>query len=190
MREKNTLSIDIERNAIEYSNLPTNSQHSQKSYTKSKYCTIYTLICLGIFLIFFINFLFTINAFDDNRIVSLKPDVLCKAFINDHNKCLTKHKNKNIGENKTEEILDECSMQSRSVEDCYDGVSQFNRKCFVYISELDKCVRDHLSSANNQEKKSPSEYLLLKCNNFVNDITLCSNDLLQIDFDLLFDGKN
>jgi hypothetical protein len=149
--------------------------------TEPKYCCIYLVIVSFIFVIFGINLSFTINTFDENRIIQLSPEIICKGLINDWNICLNKNDN-----NTNNQTLEEskCAFQRKHTQKCYDNISNLNKKCFMYLSEIDLCVKNSID-LNIKNKSLLSDTLIEKCSNYIDDVEKCSNSSLEIDVHLL-----
>lgn len=163
-----------EKNNIDYVNISFNNQRS--NYPKSKYCLLYFSIWSTILLLFIINYFLTINSFDDLVIVHISPEKVCSSFIEDHNKCINRYKIPD-----STDLIVECSIQSQSLKNCYDSVAQFNRKCFLYTSELNSCIKDIQFTPDTNRTQTVYD----NCYSYIDDIELCSNGFLRVDLDLL-----
>lgn len=97
---------------------------------KMKFCLLYFVVVVGIFAFFLINYLSTKNAFEENKFILLPPDKLCQKTLKVFSDCL---KNKSIS--------DRCFYENKAVEQCYDESNSLNRLCFIYLSELELCLR-------------------------------------------------
>jgi hypothetical protein len=101
-------------------------------FPKLKFCFLYLLFLIGIFVIFILNYIYTINAFEKNNFVNLNPEKICLKNINLFTECL-----------KTNLKYDKCVYENKAVEDCYDETSSMNRICYVYLSEVDLCINNN-----------------------------------------------
>ena len=169
--------LEKDRELIGFSNVPLNGDKPQPRH--SKFCLIDIFSCVTLLLIFAFNFYFTINAFVGSRIINLNPEILCHGLVNEFNYCINKNKN-----NTWNNEITTCTYEGHSVEECYDNVALINRRCFIFVSELDKCVIENIANKNNSTQIKSE--LNLKCMKYVKDVTQCSGGVLQIDLELLF----
>jgi hypothetical protein len=139
--------------------------------SKSSICLIFVFMTLVCFIILLCNLFFTINAFDDNKVITLKPELICKQFIAEHNSCLNQYKKVKD----SQKSIDECLSQSLNLQYCYDKVYYYNKKCHVYFSEFEKCVRD------NKKIDESLNYLRSRCSPITKDIQRCTSDYMTID---------
>jgi hypothetical protein len=176
------------------------------SLHKWKFCFIHILIFIFLFIIVFINFIVTIDAFDDNKILTMHPDEICDIYIQEHNICL--NLNRNI--TKPDEIIEECASSNLRLQVCYDQVKLYNRKCYMYLSEFEKCFRInngesireilninytlHQDLIPQDKNKTRNELKILreKCKEEVNTINICTSEYVTFDpFALVgIDDKN
>lgn len=119
-------------------------------YKGCKYCFLYLLFFSFIIYLFVLNYIKTKDAFKDNKYINLSSEKLCNKTIKTLAECI---KEKNLGK---------CQMENKALEYCYDEAYNLNQVCFVYISELDLCLR------NNKNKTQ-------KCENYINEIIRCSS---------------
>jgi hypothetical protein len=136
--------------------------HSQTNF-KPKACIIYILFYICVFLAFFTNYLFTVDAMKENKDFFIIPRQICANKSNLLEDCLKKIKSET---NNTK--ISYCESESDNVQKCYDGISEFNRKCYMYLSELSLCVKK-ASNTNNS-----TEYLKNKCRNIFEDVCFCN----------------
>ncbi len=148
------------------------------SKIKSNLCLILIMISATIVIFFLVNLIFTVNAFENNKVITMKAEVICRQFISEHNQCLNKYRNKT----EPAQIIDECLSQNINLQYCYDQVHKYNKKCYVYFSEFERCVR------NNEKNNNSKEDLRNICREFTEDIKRCIYEFLTIDpFILLSD---
>ena len=121
------------------------------SHFGSLFCLLYFIIVLLFILLFILNYIYTKNAFDQNKNIILPPEKLCNNVIDDYLNCKKIDKFKKI-------------CEFRKIELCYDEVNIFNQKCFIFISELELCYRK-----NKNNKKT-------KCKNEINDMLMCGKN--------------
>jgi hypothetical protein len=153
------------RNNFHYDELSFKSDNPLiKIQNKGKwiFCLIYIILFIFIFLMFLLNYLSTVKSFSDNKVVRLIPDKICLEQNELLNKCLSKFK-KN-----SSHLLEECNKESNELQKCYDKVEIFNKKCKVYLSEYEKCIRDH------QKIKNDATYMKNKCSSIYKDIMTCN----------------
>jgi len=152
-----------------------NSRQLQKEgrviISKASICLIFVFMSLVCVLILLCNLFFTINAFDDNKVITLKPEVICKQFIVEHNSCLNKYKKFTD----SQRTIDECLSQSLNLQYCYDKVYHYNNKCHFYFSEFEKCIRE------NKKIDESINYLRSRCSAITYDIQRCTSDYMTID---------
>ena len=120
------------------------------NYKGAKYCFLYFIMLSVLISVFTLNYLKTKDAFKDNKYISLSSEILCNKTIKILAECT-----------KTKSLL-KCHYENKAVEYCYDEAHTMNQVCFVYISELELCLRK-----NNNDNK--------KCGNKINDIIKCSS---------------
>ena len=134
------------------------------NYKGIKYCFLYFILFSMIIIAFALNYLNTKDAFKDNKYITLPSEILCNKTIKILEECM-----------KTKNVL-KCQYESKAVEHCYDESYTLNQVCFVYISELELCMRK-----NNNDNK--------KCGSKINDVIKCSSIYrhLHIEKDYLKD---
>lgn len=139
---------------------PTNIEQN-KSW---KYMLIYIIFFIGVLIFSIINYFETTNAFDDNRTIQLNPEFLCKPLNQILNLCLDQYKNNTP----PGEIVLDCNQQSSEVQKCYDRVDHFNKKCFLYLSEYEECLRDEKKKSNDANNAKN------QCHSLHNELNLCN----------------
>lgn len=131
-------------------------------YKGIKYCLLYLVIFSFIIYLFILNYLKTNDAFKDNKNIVLSAEKLCNKTIKALAECIKEKTNT------------KCHSENRALEYCYDEVYTMNQVCFVYISELELCLRK-----NNNDTKN--------CNSYINEVIRCGSIFrhLQIEKDIL-----
>jgi len=131
-------------------------------YKGIKYCLLYLMIFSFIIYLFILNYLKTNDAFKDNKYIVLSAEKLCNKTIKTLAECIKEKTNA------------KCYSENKALEYCYDEVYNMNQVCFVYISELELCLRK-----NNNDTKN--------CNNNINEVIRCGSIFrhLQIEKDIL-----
>ena len=99
-------------------------------YPKMKFCLIYLIIIMSLSTFIVLNYYKTKDAFDKNKYVLLPPEKICKKSLNIFSECLKEKNN-----------CDKCVYENKAVEDCYDEANLMNQLCFIYLSELELCLR-------------------------------------------------
>jgi hypothetical protein len=153
-----------------------NKNNSKKN--KWKYCLVQVFIFFALSLAFLVNFICTYDNFKENKYIHMSPQLICSSQIKEHNECLNKHRN----QTDPREIIEECMGANMRLQTCYDQVDIYNRKCFMYLSEFDKCVRDNIG-VNTQ-----ADYLRNKCVEEINNIHLCTLEYMVFDPFILLQG--
>ena len=133
-------------------------------YKDISFCLFYILLFMIIILYFIINYKKTKDAFKDNKYITIPYEKLCTHKIKELAICYKEKKSV------------DCTPEEKLMEACYDQAYEFNTQCYIYISELELCMRKN----NNKG-----------CSNFVEDIVRCgfSYRLIKVDreyFRLLF----
>jgi hypothetical protein len=174
---------------MDYENVPNNiiNQNitSNITYTstnidkKWKSCFIHLLIFTLLSIVLLLNYFSTKDNFRENQFIQMIPERICDVHIKEHNECL------NINRNMTEpsEIINECVGANIRLQTCYDQVF-FNRKCFVYMSEFEKCVRDKLGRNNK------IDYLRAQCSEDIANIQICTSEYMTFDPFILLESLN
>ena len=98
-------------------------------YKGIKYCILYLLLFSIIISFFVYNFIKTKDAFKDNKYITLSAEKLCSNVIKIFMECYK------------EKTLVKCITENKAVEHCYDEAYKMNQICYVYISELELCLR-------------------------------------------------
>ena len=134
----------------------------KENYKGIKYCLLYFGIFSLIISLFVFNYIKTKDAFKENRYITLSSEKLCNETIMILVKCIK------------EKSLSKCQIENRAVEHCYNESYAMNQICFVYISELELCLRNN--KLQNQ-----------KCNDYFNNVIKCGSIFrhLQIEKNLL-----
>ena len=158
------------REEINNDNLKNNLKSKKlknSKYKGIKYCLLYLLLFSIIISFFVFNFLQTKDAFKDNKYITLSEEKLCNNVI------------KNFAECYKEKALAKCQTENKAVEHCYDESYKMNQICYIYISELELCLRKN----KNQNQK---------CENNFYDVTKCGSNYrhLNIDRDYLKEIAN
>lgn len=170
------LPLNSQRDTIIYDQLSRSSINIKSPNNNNwKYCMLYSLIFFIGGFIFIMNYFATRNAFKDNKVVYYNRESVCNDRVQELNECLNKYKIRN---NNVTSTADECAGVSYQVQVCYDEISKFNKKCYIYISEFDKCIRD----MKVEKIDPPKELISLNCKEFINDIVRCNtNDELEVN---------
>ena len=142
------LKEEINKNNLKNGEISKNFKIAK--YKGFNYCLLYLIIFLLIISLFILNYIKTKDAFKDNKYIILPAEKLCNNTIQLFQNCLK------------EKSLQKCYVENKATEHCYDESYTFNQICFVYISELELCLRK-----NNNDNK--------KCGNKINDIIKCSS---------------
>lgn len=128
------------------------------NYKGIKYCLLYLSIFSLIIALFIFNYIKTKDAFKENKYITLSSEKLCNETISIFENCIK------------EKQLSKCQIENRAVEHCYNESYKMNQICFVYISELELCLR------NNKIQRQ-------KCDDYLNNVIKCGSIFrhLQID---------
>lgn len=118
----------------------------KKKHPHLKYCLIYSVIFISLYLLFVLNYLLSSKSFQFNHYLYIPSDYLCKISIEE----LTKSLESNTSNSSY-------IQKNNEVEKCYNKATVFNKKCFMYISEMCLC----------REKKN-------KCAWIIRDLRECS----------------
>lgn len=146
----------------------------------SNICWLFLITSFLCVLFLLLNLIFTIDAFSDNRVIIMNAEKICNALIVEHNECLNKFRKTSS----PEETISECLSQSLNLQYCYDQVYYYNKKCYIYLSEFDKCVRD------NKKINDSMDYLKMRCRVSIDGIERCTGDYMTIDpFILIIDSS-
>ena len=134
-----------------------------KNYLNISYCFIYLLSFLGFIFLFILNYNHTKDAFIENKNIILSPELLCDKVIVLLIECA---KVRNINN---------CYFENKVVESCYEESRILNQICYIFISELELCMK---SSHDNFEKM---------CKKHLTDLIRCGAQFkyLQIEKDKL-----
>ena len=119
-------------------------------YKGIKYCLLYIFLFSSIITFFAFNFIKTKDVFEDNKYIILSAEKLCSNVIKIFAKC---YKEK-------EKVLAKCINENKAVEHCYDEAYKMNQICYVYISELELCLR---KNKNQNQKCENNFYDVIKC---------------------------
>ena len=132
-------------------------------YPKMKFCLIYLLIFLSLATFIILNYYKTKDVFDKNKYVLLPAEKICNKSLIIFSECIKEKNN-----------CDKCVYENKAVEDCYDEANLMNQLCFIYLSELELCLR-------NSEKQKDN------CKMQFNEVIDCSSlyRYLQIDTEYL-----
>ena len=136
-------------------------------YKGIKYCILYLLLFSTIISFFVYNFIKTKDAFKDNKYITLSAEKLCSNVIKIFMECYK------------EKTLVKCITENKAVEHCYDEAYKMNQICYVYISELELCLRKN----KNQNQI---------CENNIYDVIKCASNFrhLNIERDYLKEMAN
>jgi len=128
----------------------------------------------------------TKDNFDPKSLDYLNPTEICKRNNDLLNQCLSKYKDKLISDSASIHI-DDCISFGLNVQNCYDDVMNFNKKCSIYLTILFKCI-------NDQNYKNDTNYIKNKCMDSYENLKRCNTfDDLLIQADKIFnnlDDKN
>ena len=144
-------------------NLRVKNMYIFALYPKMKFCLIYLLIIMSLSTFIILNYYETKDAFDKNKYVLLPPEKICKKSLNIFSECIKEKNN-----------CDKCVYENKAVEDCYDEANLMNQLCFIYLSELELCLRTS-EKQNNDCKMQFTE--VIECSSLYR--------YLQIDTDYL-----
>ena len=117
-------------------------------YKGIKYCILYLLLFSIIISFFVYNFIKTKDAFKDNKYITLSAEKLCSNVIKIFMECYK------------EKTLVKCITENKAVEHCYDEAYKMNQICYVYISELELCLR---KNKNQNQICENNFYDVIKC---------------------------
>ena len=123
-------------------------RENTSKYKGIHYCIIYFIIFSSIVIFFILNYVKTKDVLKENRYINLQAEKLCYSRIKALEDCM-----------KVKEVT-KCQIENRELEHCYDESYTMNQMCFIYISELELCLRK-----NKNENK--------KCENKINDVVRC-----------------
>ena len=136
---------------INKDNLKSNLKLKKLKNSKYKgiqYCLLYLLLFSTTISFFVFNYIQTKDAFKDNKYITLSAEKLCSNVI------------KNFAECYKEKALVKCQTENKAVEHCYDEAYKMNQICYVYISELELCLR---KNKNQNQKCENNFYDVIKC---------------------------
>jgi hypothetical protein len=170
----------IKNNDFTSKNKVNNLENKKKKW---KFCLLQILIFFALGVTFLVNFICTYDNFKDNKYIHINPEVICGIQIKEHNECLNQYRNKtdsNI-------IIEECVGANMRLQTCYDQVDIYNRKCFMYMSEFEKCVRDTLA-VNNKNRNNKIDFLREKCGEEISNIHICTSEYVIFDPFILLHG--
>lgn len=128
-----------------------NSNIKISKYRGFNYCLIYFISFSLIISLIVLNYIKTKDAFKENKYIILPADKLCNKKIEILEECI-----------KDKKELSKCINENREVENCYNDSYTFNKICFVYISDLELCLRK-----NNHDNN--------KCDKYLNEIIKCTS---------------
>ena len=134
-------------------------------YKGFNYCLLYLIIFLLIISLFILNYIKTKDAFKDNKYIILPAEKLCNTTIKLFEECLR------------EKPLSKCQIENKAVEHCYDESHTFNQMCFVYISELELCLRKNI---NDKKKCDKFIYEIIKCGSLCRHLKIEKDYLINI----------
>lgn len=135
---------------INKDNLENNLKSKKNKISKYKgikYCLLYLLLFSTIISLFVFNYMQTKDAFKYNKYITLSSEKLCSNVIKNFGKCYK------------EKALAKCHSENKAIEQCYDEAYKMNQICYVYISELELCLRKN----KNQKKCENNFYDVIKC---------------------------
>ena len=112
-----------------------------KHYQNISFCFFYLLSLGGLISLFVLNYTHTKTAFIENKNIILPPQLLCNKVITLLIECA---KVRNINS---------CYFENKVVENCYEESRIMNQVCYIFISELELCVRKNHKSYEDQCKK-------------------------------------
>lgn len=165
---------------MNYENISESIQNNKIIKTESKkwiICLIHFLIYSTIVIILITNYVLTKDNFKDNKVINMKPQQICNIYIKEHNECLNKYRT----ESEPTKIINDCVGANLQLQTCYDQVQNLNRKCFVYLSEFDKCINDNLTTTKS------IEVLREKCKSIIKNINICTSEYMLFDPFILLD---
>lgn len=143
------------------------------------FITLYLLIFLVLLITAIVNLITTKDAFDPNSLDYLNPTEICKRNNELLNQCLSKYKEKLLSIKDASQI-DDCISFSLNVQNCYDDVMNFNKKCSIYLTMLFKCM-------NNVDNKNDTNFIKIKCRDSYENLKRCNTfDDLLIQADKIF----
>ena len=134
-------------------------------YKGFKYCFLYFLIFSFIIYLFILNYIRTNDAFKDNKYINLSAEILCNKTIKTLADCIN------------EKTLAKCQMENKALEHCYDEAYNMNQVCFVYISELELCLRNNY---NKTEKCDNNIYEIIRCGSIFRHLQIEKKYLREI----------
>ena len=135
-------------------------------YKGFNYCLLYLIIFLLIISLFILNYIKTKDAFKDNKYITLPAEKLCNNTIKIFENCLREKKS-----------LQKCYIENKAIEHCYEESYTFNQICFVYISELELCLRKN----NNDNKQCDKHiYEIIKCGSLYRHLKIEKDYLIKI----------
>jgi hypothetical protein len=122
---------------------------------------------------------YTKESFNPDNLEYLNPTEICKKNNDLLKQCLSKYKDKIISKEESSQIND-CISFSLNVQNCYDDVMNFNRKCSIYLTMLFKCMSDI-------DNKNDTSYIRNKCIDSYDNLKRCNTfDDLLISADKIF----
>ena len=128
------------------------------NYKGINYCLIYLLIFISSISFFVWNYTQTKDAFKENKFINLSYEKLCNSTIKTFHKCIA------------DKSYSKCLREHKALEICYYQAYSMNQNCFVFVSELELCLR---KSENNYQK----------CYNHFQDVVKCGSAYKSIDMD-------
>ena len=137
------------------------------NYKGINYCLLYLILFFSIISFFVLNYMNTKDAFKENKYITLSSEKLCNTTIKTLELCIK------------EKTLAKCQIENKALELCYDEAYNMNQICFVFISELDLCLRKNKNNSN-------------QCDNYFKDVVKCGTIYrhLQINKEYLKDIIN
>lgn len=160
--------ITILKNA----SLMHSNQSSQVVIRKSNaiYYYLYFTILFSIFFLFYINYLKTNNAYEENiTYINLKSSTICNSYIHDLSKCLNNTVTNNKNASKLIKVNNNtyqydtskiCKLENDKMQLCFDKVYFFSQKCQIYLNEFAQCKknlfekRDNLKNINDNKNNN------------------------------------
>ena len=134
-----------------------------KTHQNITFCFIYLLSLGGLISLFVLNYNHTKDAFIENKNIIILPQFLCNKVVTSLIECL-----------KTRSMTS-CYFENKVVESCYEESRILNQICFIFISELELCLRKNHYSFDE------------KCQQHYTDLVRCGSSFryLQIEKDNL-----
>lgn len=130
-----------------------------------KYFLIYIMCFLFFVVVFILDYVWTKNAMNRTKFVSLFPEKMCSRKIENFSHCIADKLN-----------YDKCIVENKALEACYDQTNALNRICYLYLSELSICIEE----ANLTNKNDKIDKL---CKEELNELMLCGSVFKYLELD-------